>query len=85
VADAGYSSGEQAEACQAKASFRMARHRAVNNQGDGTLFDRKEFTYQPDMDILLCPAGQTRTRKQLSRKDRAVTYALPRRCAEPVR
>jgi transposase len=76
VADAGYSSGEQAEACEAKGIVpHVPANRAVNNQGDGTLFDRKEFTYQPDMDIFLCPAGQTLTRKQLSRKDRAVIYA----------
>ena len=76
VADAGYSNGEQAEACEAKGIVpHVPANRAVNNQGDGTLFDRKKFTYQPDMDIFLCPAGQTLTRKQLSRKDRAVLYA----------
>src|SRR2546427_3339540 len=76
VADAGYSNGEQAEACEAKGIVpHVPANRAVNNQGDGTLFDRKEFTYQSAMDIFLCPAGQTRTRKQLSRKDRAVLYA----------
>jgi len=30
---------------------------------------------EPESDTLLCPAGQTLTRKQLSRKDRAVLYA----------
>jgi transposase len=46
-----------------------------NYLGDGTLFDRSEFTYQPESDTFLCPAGQTLARKQLSRKDRAVYYA----------
>jgi len=76
VADAGYSNGEQAEACEAKGIVpHVPANRAVNNQGDGTLFDRKEFTYLSAMDIFRCPAGQTLTRKQLSRKDRAVLYA----------
>jgi Transposase DDE domain len=47
----------------------------MNNKGDGTLFDRSEFTYQPESDTFLCPAGQALARKQLSRKDRAVYYA----------
>jgi len=76
VADAGYSNGEQAEACEAKGILpHVPASRGVNNHGDGTLFDRTEFTYQPQSDTFLCPAGQTLVRKQLSRKDRAVVYA----------
>jgi transposase len=76
VADAGYSNGEQAEACEAKGILpHVPASRGVNNQGDGTLFDRTEFTYQPESDTFLCPAGQTLARKQLSRKDRVVIYA----------
>ena len=76
VADAGYSNGEQAEACETKGILpHVPASRGVNNQGDGTLFDRTEFTYQPESDTFLCPAGQTLARKQLKRKDRAVHYA----------
>ena len=76
VADAGYSNGEQAEACEAKGIVpHVPANRAVNHRGDGTLFDRKEFSYQPESDTFRCPAGETLTRKQLSRKDRAVYYA----------
>ena len=76
VADAGYSNGEQAEACETKGILpHVPASRGVNNQGDGTLFDRTEFTYQPESDTFLCPAGQALTRKQLSRKDRTVIYA----------
>jgi hypothetical protein len=76
VADAGYSNGEQAEACEASGILpHVSANRGANNHGDGTLFDRSEFTYQSESDTLLCPAGQTLTRKQLSRKDRAVLYA----------
>ena len=76
VADAGYSNGEQAEACEAKGILpHVPANRGVNNHGDGTLFDRTEFVYQPESDTFLCPAGQTLARKQLARKDRAVYYA----------
>jgi transposase len=78
VADAGYSNGEQAEACEAKGILPHAPvHRAVNNTGDGTLFDRSLFIYHPDSDTFLCPAGQTLTRKQRKRKHLSVTYAAP--------
>ena len=51
------------------------------SRGDGTLFDRTEFTYQPESDTFLRPAGQTLSRKQLMRKDRAVVYAAqPEAC-----
>jgi len=76
VADAGYSNGTQAEACEVKGILpHVPVQRAMNNKGDGTLFDRSEFTYQPESDTFLCPASQTLARKQLSRKDRAVYYA----------
>jgi transposase len=78
VADAGYSNGEQAEACEAKGIVpHVPANRSVNNQGDGTLFDRTAFEYDEKTDSLRCPAGQTLIRKQISRKDRAVIYAAP--------
>jgi transposase len=82
VADAGYSNGAQAEACEATGILpHVPANRGVNNHGDGTLFDRSEFIYQPESDTFLCPAGQKLARKQLSRKDRAVYYAgLPDVC-----
>jgi transposase len=83
VADAGYSNGTQAEACEARGIMpHVPVLRGRNNKGDGTLFDRSEFTYQPESDTFLCPAGQTLARKQLSRKDRAVYYTCqPEVCA----
>ncbi len=76
VADAGYSNGAQAEACETTGILpHVPANRGVNNHGDGTLFDRSEFSYQPESDTFLCPAGQTLARKQLSRKDQAVYYA----------
>jgi transposase len=76
IADAGYSNGEQAEACEAKGILpHVPANRSGNNQGDGTLFDRTKFTYQAESDTFLCPARQTLARKQISRKDRVVIYA----------
>ena len=78
IADAGYSNGEQAEACEGKGILpHVPSNRAVNNQGDGTFFDRTAFQYQEQADTFVCPAGQTLTRKQLARKDRVVIYAAP--------
>jgi transposase len=76
VADAGYSNGEQAEACEASGiTPYVPVRRGVNNHGDGILFDRTRFRYDPASDTFQCPAGQTLMRKQLSRKDRAIYYA----------
>ena len=76
VADAGYSNGEHAERCESQGIVPHApTHRAINNKGDGTLFDRRLFVYDEKTDTFRCPAGQTLLRKQLSRKDRCVMYA----------
>lgn len=76
VADAGYSNGEQAERCEEQGILpHVPANRAINNQGDGTLFDRALFVYDEKTDTFQCPVGQRLTRKQQSRKDRAVYYA----------
>ncbi|GEP01910.1 IS1182 family transposase [Methylobacterium haplocladii] len=75
VADKGYGNGAHAGACERDAILAcVPPHRAVNNQGDGTLFDRTAFAYQPETDTLVCPAGRSLIRKQLHRKKRNVTY-----------
>ena len=53
----------------------MPANRAINNQGDGTLFDRSAFVYQPDSDTYACPAGRTLVRKQVMRRDNCILYA----------
>src|SRR5882724_8171692 len=56
VADAGYSNGEQAEACEAKGIVpHVPANRAVNNQGNGKLFDRSQFQYDEKTDTFRCP------------------------------
>jgi len=57
VADAGYSNGEQAEACEARGIVpHVPANRAVNNQGNGQLFDRSQFQYDEKTDTFRCPA-----------------------------
>ena len=78
VADAGYSNGEQAEACETRGILpHVPANRAINNQGDGTLFDRTVFRYDATTDTLHCPAGQTLTRKQIQRGKNRVVYTAP--------
>jgi transposase len=83
LADAGYSNGAQATALEAQGIMpHVPANRAVNNHGDGRLFDRSAFAFDADADAFTCPAGQPLTRKQLSRKDAAVIYqASPAACA----
>jgi transposase len=64
VADAGYSNGQQAQACEAAGiSAYVPVQRATNNQGDGIYFDRSAFSYDGRSESYRCPAGQTLTRK----------------------
>lgn len=75
AADAGYSNGAQAEACEAKGILpHVPANRAINNRGDGTLFDRTQFHYDSAGDTFLCPAGQTLRRKQVQRQKHRVAY-----------
>ena len=70
VADAGYSNGQQAEACEQQGILpHVPAQRGTNNQGDGSLLKRTAFTYEPNSDTFRCPAGQT-LRHQGVQKDR---------------
>lgn len=78
VADAGYSNGEQAERCEQQGIVaHVPANRAINNQGDGTLFDRSLFTYDEKTDTFRCPADQTLHRKQILSRKKSVLYAAP--------
>lgn len=75
IADAGYSNGEQAESCEQQGIVpHVPANRAVNNQGDGQLFDHREFHYDDKTDTFRCPANQVLTRKQLQRHKHRVIY-----------
>jgi len=82
VADTGYSNGEQAQACEAQGILpHVPAHRSVNNRGDGNLFDRSQFVYDPKTDTFRCPAQQILSRKQTQPGKRRVVYvASPQAC-----
>lgn len=73
VADAGYSNGEQAAACESKGILpHVPAHRGVNAQGGGKLFDRTAFQYQEQSNTMRCPAGHTL--RSDGRNGRAIVY-----------
>ncbi|HET8827329.1 MAG TPA: IS1182 family transposase [Terriglobales bacterium] len=73
IADAGYSNGEQASACEAKGILpHLPAKRGTNCEGDGTLFDRTRFQYQEETDTMLCPAGHHLRRR--GRKGSSIVY-----------
>jgi transposase len=75
VADAGYSNGEQAAQCEAAGMMPYVPvMRTVNNQGDGTLFGREDFRYEPDSDTYVCPGNKRLLRKHTNLKDRYTMY-----------
>lgn len=78
VADAGYSNGEQAEACERKGIVaHVPVQRSVNNQSDGSLWDRSHFTYDAERDRFRCPAGQTLERKGVKKGRSRILYQAP--------
>jgi transposase len=76
IADAGYSNGEQAAQCEAQGILpHVPANRAVNNQGDGKLFDRSLFVYDEKTDTFCCPAHKPLSRKQVLKHKKVVQYA----------
>jgi transposase len=75
VADAGYSNGEQVAHCEAAGiTPYVPVTRTVNNQGDGTLFGREDFRYDPETDTFVCPGDKKLLRKHTNHKDRYTMY-----------
>src|SRR5271163_4054971 len=71
VADAGYSNGEQAAQCEAAGMVPYVPvMRTVNNQGDGTLFGREEFRYEPDTQKIHIWIGRYLQASNACRKDK---------------
>ncbi len=83
VADTGYSNGAQAAACEAHGIVVHApAQRGVNNRGDGTLFERKQFRYDATSDTFRCPGEQTLVRMRIDENKQSTIYAAPRKsCA----
>lgn len=75
VADAGYSNGEQAADFEAAGATPYVPFLCtVNNQGDGTLFVREDFRYEPNTDTYLCLGNQRLRPKNTNHKDRYIAY-----------
>jgi transposase len=73
VADAGYSNGADAAACERDGITPcVPANRAVNNQGD--FFDRTASSYEPQTDTFRCPAGRILVRKQVLTRKRSILY-----------
>ena len=84
VADAGYSNGEQIAQCgEAGITPFVPVMRTVNNQGDGTLFGRKDFRYDAETDSYVCPGEKRLLRKHTNLKDRYTMYKASSATAEP--
>ena len=82
VADAGYSNGAQAAACEARGIVpHVPAQRGVNNRGDGTLFDRNQFRYDAASDTFRCPGRANAAPHASGQKTNMSTvYAAPRTC-----
>jgi transposase/IS5 family transposase len=73
IADAGYSNGAQAAACEAAGIEPCApANRSANPQGD--FFARAAFRYEAADDVYVCPAGQRMRRVGRSDRDHLFLY-----------
>lgn len=76
IADGGYANGEQIAELDAQGiTSYVPVTRAVNQAGGGQLYDRTQFSYDPQSDSYCCPAGKLLRRKQLVAADHLVIYA----------
>lgn len=76
VADAGYANGEQAQVLEDQGiEVHVPVKRAVNNQGDGTLLDRRQFVYDARRDAYVCPVGALLHRKQIQKAGKVIIYS----------
>lgn len=94
VADAGFSSGACAAACEAgDITACVPANRSVNSQGDGAQFDRTAFAYEANTDRYICPAGRVLSRRSYVGRDGLIIYvakdcsdcALKSRCTQAAR
>ena len=83
VADAGFSNGTGASACEmAGITPCVPANRSVNKEGDGTMFDRSAFTYQPQTDSYRCPGGRTLVRWRNLTTQQAFQYRAAEDCCD---
>lgn len=83
LADAGYSNGEQQQRCEDnQLACHVPPRRAVNNQGDGRLYQADAFHYDPTRDAYRCPSGQWLSLRQRHNAQRSLYYANPLACRD---
>jgi transposase len=76
LADGGYANGEHIGKLEAQGiTSYVPVIRAVNQQGDGRLYDKTEFVYDSATDSYRCPADKLLKRKQVAAADHLVLYA----------
>jgi len=75
VADAGYSNGEQADACdKAAITAVVPRPKTVNPKGEA-YYSREAFAYEAASDTWTCPAGARLTCRDTSHTERKKRYS----------
>jgi len=75
LADAGYSNGKLLKRCQAHGMTPyLPVQRAMNNQGDGSYFDKRRFRYDAAGDYFTCPADERLVKKTKSTESRLYLY-----------
>jgi len=85
VADAGYSNGEQAEACEARGIVPpRARQSRREQPRERTTIRRSQFQYDEKTDTFRCPAQQILKRKHSRAKIEPCTMPRNRKLAAPV-
>jgi transposase len=67
VADTGYSNGAQGELCEAAHITAVVPRAQTVNPTGGQLFGRDRFTYHPESDSYVCPAGAQLSVRKVSR------------------
>lgn len=66
TADAGYSNGEQFQACDDAGITAIVPLNRVNRSAENALFPQAKFKYDPETDSYQCPAGQVLTLKSMN-------------------
>lgn len=76
LADAGYSNGEQLEACEKQGiTANVPGNRAVNTQGNQKHYQKSAFHYDPEQDQFICPVGKVLSYQTYNSQQKLHLYA----------
>ncbi len=76
VADTGYSNAAQLAACEAEDITAYIPIQRAVNPGGSNLYPKQAFVYDAQHDQYSCPQGEVLVRKQTTRKDQMIIYAV---------